>query len=277
MWGAAVVFNFGLLGYFKYAGFVCRNLSPLWEELGGRAFSAGDVHLPIGISFFSFQAMSYVIDVYRRDVPADRNFLRFGLYVFLFPHLIAGPIVRYRDIAGQLKQRPASLDQFAEGVRRLVAGLGKKLLIADTLAVTADAAFQVPPGELSLAAAWLGLVCYSLQIYFDFSGYSDMAIGLGKLFGFDFLENFRHPYAASSITDFWRRWHISLSSWFRDYVYIPLGGNRVGPFATYRNLLIVFLLCGLWHGANWTFLIWGLWHGLFLVGERLGLEVRRSR
>jgi alginate O-acetyltransferase complex protein AlgI len=269
---SAACFNLGLLGYFKYAGFVCANLSPAWEALGGSAFSAGTVHLPIGISFFSFQAMSYVIDVYRKDVPAERSLLRFGLYVFLFPHLIAGPIVRYRDIAGQLAHRPANLDQFAEGVKRLVAGLGKKLLIADTLAVAADAAFKVPPGELALSGAWLGLVCYALQIYFDFSGYSDMAIGLGKLFGFDFLENFLHPYAAATVTDFWRRWHISLSSWFRDYVYIPLGGNRAGPVATYRNLLVVFLLCGIWHGANWTFVAWGAWHGLFLIVERLGLS-----
>jgi len=268
---SAVVFNLSLLGYFKYAGFVCANLSPVWESLGGSAFTAGTVHLPIGISFFSFQAMSYVIDVYRRDVPAERSFLRFGLYVFLFPHLIAGPIVRYRDIARQLAHRPANLDQFAEGVKRLISGLGKKLLLADTLAVAADAAFQLPPGELSVSGAWLGLVCYALQIYFDFSGYSDMAIGLGKLFGFDFLENFRHPYAAAGVTDFWRRWHISLSSWFRDYVYIPLGGNRGGPLATYRNLLVVFLLCGIWHGANWTFVAWGAWHGLFLIAERLGL------
>ncbi len=256
---AAIVFDLGLLVYFKYTGFLAANLS--WP--------IAEIHLPIGISFFTFQAISYVTDVYRREVPAQQNFLRFGLYVFLFPHLIAGPIVRYKDIASQLSERCVTRDSFAEGVRRLIFGLAKKVLIADTLAVVADHLFRLPASDLTASAAWLGMVCYALQIYFDFSGYSDMAIGLGKMIGFDFLENFNYPYTAASVTEFWRRWHISLSSWFRDYVYVPLGGNRGGK--TYRNLLIVFVLCGIWHGANWTYLIWGVLHGVLLIIERLGL------
>jgi len=221
--------------------------------------------------------MSYVIDVYRREVPAQRSFLLFGLYVFLFPHLIAGPIVRYKDIAGQLASRAITDDSFALGIKRFVIGLAKKMLLANTLAQAADAIFKLPADQLSAGAAWLGIVCYTLQIYFDFSGYSDMAIGLGKMFGFDFLENFRYPYIASSVTEFWRRWHISLSSWVRDYLYIPLGGNRKGRFRTYANLMVVFLLCGLWHGASWTFIVWGAFHGLFLVVERLGLGAMLER
>jgi alginate O-acetyltransferase complex protein AlgI len=255
----AVLANLALLGWLKYSAFIASIVG----------LEPPKTHLPIGVSFFTFQAISYLVDVYRREVPAERSFLRFGLYVFLFPHLIAGPIVRYADLAASLATRTHSVDQFADGVRRFTFGLAKKVLLADTLAVVADQVFRIPPADLAPSAAWIGMVCYSLQIYFDFSGYSDMAIGLGKMFGFEFAENFRHPYAAASVTDFWRRWHISLSSWFRDYVYIPLGGSRGGPFATYRNLLIVFVLCGLWHGANWTFVVWGLWHGLFLIAERL--------
>jgi alginate O-acetyltransferase complex protein AlgI len=267
----AIVFNLGLLIVFKYARFLLENISFFWALLGGEPFTLRPQHLPIGISFFTFQSMSYVIDIYRGEVMAQRNFLRFGLYVFLFPHLIAGPIVRYRDIAGQLAKRRPKSEQFADGIRRFVVGLAKKTLLANTLATTADALFKLPPQELSAGAAWLGILSYTLQIYFDFSGYSDMAIGLGKMFGFTFLENFRYPYISASITEFWRRWHISLSSWFRDYVYIPLGGNRRGRLRTFGNLLAVFLLCGLWHGANWTFVVWGLLHGTFLVIERLGL------
>ncbi|QEL13183.1 MBOAT family O-acyltransferase [Limnoglobus roseus] len=255
----AVLSNLALLGWLKYAGFLAATLG----------YSLPAQHLPIGVSFFTFQAISYCVDVYRREVPAERSFLRFGVYVFLFPHLIAGPIVRYADLAESLATRDHTLDRFADGVRRFTMGLAKKILIADTLAVVADQVFRLPPQELAASAAWVGMLCYALQIYFDFSGYSDMAIGLGKLFGFEFAENFRYPYSAASVTDFWRRWHISLSSWFRDYVYIPLGGNRGGAFATYRNLLIVFVLCGLWHGANWTFLVWGAWHGGFLILERV--------
>jgi len=274
---AAVVLDLGLLVGFKYTPFLAANLSALSEALGGPRVPVPDVHLPIGVSFFTFQAVSYVLDVYRRDVPPERDFLLFGLYVFLFPHLIAGPIVRYRDVADQLADRAPSLDQFAAGVRRLVAGLAKKVLIADTVARAADLVFALPAADLTPSAAWLGAACYTLQIYFDFSGYSDMAIGLGKMFGFDFRENFAYPYAAGSVTEFWRRWHISLSGWFRDYVYVPLGGNRAGAWRTYRNLLVVFLLCGLWHGANWTFLAWGVYHGAFLVLERLGLGALLGR
>ncbi len=255
----AVVGNLALLGWLKYAGFVAGSLG----------YTLPPTHLPIGVSFFTFQAISYLVDVYRRDVPAERSFLRFGVYVFLFPHLIAGPIVRYADLAQSLAKRDHTLDRFADGVRRFTMGLAKKILLADSLAVVADLVFKLPPHELAASAAWVGVVCYALQIYFDFSGYSDMAIGLGKLFGFEFAENFRYPYSAASVTDFWRRWHISLSSWFRDYVYIPLGGNRGSAFAMYRNLLIVFVLCGLWHGANWTFVVWGAWHGGLLILERV--------
>ena len=278
----AVGANLALLIWFKYAGFLVATSTASLGAFGISCVPVPEVHLPLGISFFTFQAISYILDVCRKEVPTERSFLKFGVYVFLFPHLIAGPIVRYRDIAAQLTVRPVGLERFAEGVRRLGIGLAKKLLLADTFAEAADAAFGtqarfIAPGELSMAAAWLGILCYSLQIYFDFSGYSDMAIGLGKMFGFDFLENFRYPYIAESITEFWRRWHISLSSWFRDYVYVPLGGNRAGALATYRNLLIVFALCGIWHGANWTFLLWGLYHGLFLVLERLGFGAILAR
>ncbi len=255
----AVLANLALLGWLKYAAFLATTIG----------IKPPRTHLPIGVSFFTFQAISYLVDVYRREVPAERSFLRFGLYVFLFPHLIAGPIVRYADLAASLATRDHTVERFSDGVRRFTFGLAKKVLLADTFAVVADQVFRIPPADLAPSAAWIGMVCYSLQIYFDFSGYSDMAIGLGKMFGFEFAENFRHPYAAASVTDFWRRWHISLSSWFRDYVYIPLGGSRGGAFSTYRNLLIVFLLCGLWHGANWTFVVWGLWHGLFLIAERM--------
>jgi alginate O-acetyltransferase complex protein AlgI len=263
---AALVFNLGLLGYFKYAGLV-------WQALGAVAplpeFEPPP--LPIGISFFTFQALSYVIDVHRRGVAVQRNPIDFALFVALFPQLIAGPIVRYVDVAREIRARSVDRARFAAGARRFVFGLGKKLVIADVLGRTADAIFALGPEQLSTGSAWLGLVCYTLQIYFDFSAYSDMAIGLGHMLGFRFLENFDYPYVSASISEFWRRWHISLSTWFRDYLYIPLGGNRGGPWRTGRNLLIVFALCGLWHGASWTFVAWGLYHGLFLVLERVGL------
>jgi alginate O-acetyltransferase complex protein AlgI len=210
-----------------------------------------------------------VIDVSRRDATAQKSPVHAALYLLLFPQLIAGPIIRYRDIADQLARRVVSIDDFAYGVRRFVIGLAKKVLIANVVAGPADRIFSLPAAELSTAHAWLGIVCYTLQIYFDFSGYSDMAIGLGRMFGFRFPENFRWPYVATSVTAFWRRWHISLSTWFRDYLYIPLGGNRVSPARRYFNLVTVFFLCGLWHGASWNFVIWGLWHGTFLVVERL--------
>jgi alginate O-acetyltransferase complex protein AlgI len=288
----AVAFNVGLLIAFKYADW-------LWSLLGDAAVALGvmhgrlpmlgsrlppsslwhaalvnpngHIHLPIGVSFFTFQAASYVIDVYRRDVEAEKNLVNFGMYKAFFPQLIAGPIVRYRDVHDWIRDRITTREGFATGVRRFVLGLGKKVLIANTVARSGDAIFAIPRGELTTPVAWLGILCYSLQIYFDFSGYSDMAIGLGHMFGFRFLENFNYPYVSKSITDFWRRWHISLSTWFRDYLYIPLGGSRVSPPRTYLNLLIVFFLCGLWHGAAFNFLVWGLFHGVFLVIERTGL------
>lgn len=269
---SSAFFNLGILCWFKYAGFFFDNLSEAARLMGLPALPHNDIHLPIGISFFTFQGLSYVIDVARGSVEAQRNLIKFSTYLSFFPQLIAGPIVRYIDVARFLDARSIRLEQFTQGVERFIVGLSKKVLIANTLATTADAIFDTPAGSLSAEVAWLGIACYTLQLYYDFSGYSDMAIGLGKLFGFDFPENFRHPLAATSMTDFWRRWHISLSSWFRDYLYIPLGGNRQGPIRTARNLAIVFLLCGLWHGAGWTFILWGMAHGVVLILERVGLE-----
>ncbi len=226
------------------------------------------VHLPLGISFFTFQAMSYLVDVYRGENQAQRSLVNVALYIALFPQLIAGPIVRYHDIASQIRDRVISLLLINSGIQRFIYGLAKKVLIANPLGLVADQVFAISGGDLTTGTAWLGLVCYTLQIYFDFSGYSDMAIGLGRMLGFRFLENFNYPYISRSIKEFWRRWHISLSSWFRDYLYIPLGGNKKGKLRTYQNLLIVFCLCGLWHGASWTFLVWGLFHGVFLILER---------
>jgi alginate O-acetyltransferase complex protein AlgI len=264
----AVIINLGLLIAFKYSNFLVDQLNVLLGVCRGPHIKLAPVHLPLGISFFTFHAISYVVDIYRhktrRAGPLD-----FALYMTLFPHSIAGPIVRYGDIAGQIAHRMVTTAGFAEGIRRFIIGLAKKMLVANTVAVAADAIFVLPGRELNFSLAWLGVACYTLQIYFDFSGYSDMAIGLAKLFGIDFLENFNYPYAASSITDFWRRWHISLSRWFRDYLYIPLGGNRCSRARNYFNLVIVFFLCGLWHGASWTFAAWGLFHGAFLVLERM--------
>jgi alginate O-acetyltransferase complex protein AlgI len=266
--GSAVALNLGMLIWFKYANFLADNLSALLVACGGSPVSLGPIHLPIGISFFTFQAMTYVVDVYRRQAEPQRNPIHVALYIALFPQLIAGPIVRYADVARQLVRRAVTLDRFASGVSRFVVGLGKKMLIANVVSEQVDLIFALPASEWTAGLAWLGAGYYALQIYFDFSGYSDMAIGLGRMFGFEFLENFNYPYIARSIQDFWRRWHISLSTWFRDYLYIPLGGSRGGRGRTYLNLLIVFLLCGLWHGARWNFLVWGLFHGAFLVVER---------
>jgi alginate O-acetyltransferase complex protein AlgI len=265
----AVTLNLAVLGVFKYANFFADNVNALLQTAHAQPIAVPRVLLPIGISFFTFHAISYVIDVSRRDATAQKSPVHAALYLLLFPQLIAGPIIRYRDIADQLARRVVSIDDFAYGVRRFVIGLAKKVLIANVVAGPADKIFSLPAAELSTAHAWLGIVCYTLQIYFDFSGYSDMAIGLGRIFGFRFPENFRWPYVATSVTAFWRRWHISLSTWFRDYLYIPLGGNRVGPTRRYVNLVTVFFLCGLWHGASWNFVIWGLWHGTFLVIERV--------
>ncbi len=264
----AVVANLAVLAYYKYANFAFENLSLLLTSMGLDGLKFRLIVLPLGISFFTFQALSYVVDVYRGDGKVQKNPINVALYIALFPQLIAGPIVRYTDVAVQIVQRTVTRAGFSEGIRRFIFGLGKKILIANRVGATADAIFASPAGELSAAAAWLGVVCYTLQIYFDFSGYSDMAIGLGHMFGFRFLENFNYPYVARSITEFWRRWHISLSSWYRDYLYVPLGGNRVVTWRVYLNLIIVFMLCGLWHGASWNFVVWGLYHGTFLVVER---------
>jgi alginate O-acetyltransferase complex protein AlgI len=268
--------NLVVLAVFKYANFFVDNVNTLFLVLSARPLIVPRVLLPIGISFFTFHAISYVVDVYRRDATAQKSPVHAALYLLLFPQLIAGPIIRYRDIADQLACRTVTLDDFAYGVRRFVIGLSKKVLVANVVAGPADKIFAMPPAQLSAAHAWLGIVCYTIQIYFDFSGYSDMAIGLGRMFGFRFPENFRWPYIASSVQEFWRRWHISLSTWFRDYLYIPLGGNRVPPSRRYRNLVMVFFLCGLWHGASWNFVVWGLWHGAFLVVERFIHDRRRQ-
>jgi alginate O-acetyltransferase complex protein AlgI len=264
----AVVINIGLLAFFKYANFVVATLNALFKLWHLPALRSPNITLPIGISFFTFHALSYVMDVYRRKWKAATNPQDVALYIFFFPQLIAGPILRWSGIAPQLLKRAMSRELFAEGIRRFVGGLTKKVFIANIVAMPADQLFKLAPGELSMPLAWLGIVCYTLQIYFDFSGYSDMAIGLGKMFGFDFMENFNFPYISESIKDFWRRWHISLSSWFRDYLYIPMGGNRCSEPRNYFNLVTVFFLCGLWHGASWTFVAWGLYHGAFLVLER---------
>ena len=267
--------NFGFLGYFKYSNFFADNICSLFAVAGlPTAFLAefSEIALPLGISFYTFQSMSYTIDVYRGDVKASRNFIDFACYVAMFPQLVAGPIVRYRDIEVQLLRKTIKLVDLHYGVKRFIYGLAKKVLIANVMARAVDGIFALPPSELSFGIAWLGVFCYALQIYFDFSGYSDMAIGLGSMFGFHFLENFNYPYFATSLQDFWRRWHISLSTWLRDYLYISLGGNRGVPWRTYCNLWITFLLCGLWHGASWNFVLWGCGHGFFLVLERLGFS-----
>jgi alginate O-acetyltransferase complex protein AlgI len=270
----AVAFDLAVLAWFKYAGFLSDNLSFVTGGQIGRSVALSQIYLPLGISFFTFHAISYVVDVYRRTSQARKNPLEVVLYFVFFPQLIAGPIVRYKDVAAQLARRAVTLDGLAWGPRRFVVGLGKKVLIANTLGACVDHVFNTPAAEVSRPLAWFALAAYTLQIYFDFSGYSDMAIGMARMFGFRFLENFDFPYVAKSMREFWQRWHISLSRWFRDYLYVPLGGNRVAPWRVYANLAIVFFLCGLWHGAKWTFVVWGLIHGLFLVLERAGL-VRR--
>ncbi len=273
----AVFTNLALLGSFKYANFLADNLNLAIAALGLTPIQLDPVHLPIGISFFTFQAMSYVIDVYRGQAEVQRNPINSALYIALFPQLIAGPIVRYHHIAEQLLHRRVSLDGFTSGVALFIFGLGKKMLIANPMGEVADQIFAVPAEHLTFGLSWLGVTCYTLQIYFDFSGYSDMAIGLGRMFGFRFLINFNYPYIARSIQEFWRRWHISLSRWFRDYLYIPLGGNRCAPWRVYANLLTVFFLVGLWHGASWNFVLWGMVHGAFLILERSGFGALLAR
>ena len=258
----AVAANLAILFYFKYFDFAIDSINTFL----GCNFALRNIVLPIGISFFTFQGMSYVIDVYKGGVAAQKNIFKVGLYIVLFPQLIAGPIVRYKDIAVEVDNRRTTLDDFSSGIERFIIGLGKKAIIANTMAVTADAVWKNGAAGNTWMIAWIGSIAYTLQIYFDFSGYSDMAIGLGRMFGFHFNENFNLPYISKDITEFWRRWHISLSSWFRDYVYIPLGGNRRH---LYVNLAIVFLLTGIWHGASWHFIAWGVWNGAFILAERV--------
>ncbi len=267
---AAVAADLGVLAVWKYAGFATGQIAHLAHALGGPDVAVAHLALPIGISFFTFHHISYVVDVYRGVRPAQRNPLQFVTYIAMFPQLIAGPIVRYHEISEQLGEvRRNRLDDFAEGFPRFALGLAKKVVVADTVAPIANAVFGAPVAGLDTRTAWIGTLAYTVQIYFDFSGYSDMAIGLGRMFGFRLPENFARPYSAVSVTDFWRRWHMSLSRWFRDYLYIPLGGNRRGAALTYRNLVVVFFLTGLWHGAAWTFVVWGLYHGALLVVERV--------
>ena len=274
-----IALNLAILFVFKYFNMIViiieNLLSPgeggILSMKGTGQLGIKEIVLPIGISFFTFQAMSYVIDVYRNDAPVQDNILFFALYVSFFPQLIAGPIVRYADIAGQITERQETITAKSAGIKRFCYGLGKKVLLANAFAETADRIFALEPSAQTGLVAWTGIICYTLQIYYDFSGYSDMAIGLGRMFGFRFKENFNYPYISSSIREFWRRWHISLSTWFREYVYIPLGGNRRGVRRTYLNLFIVFLLTGIWHGANFTFIFWGIYYGIFLVLERIFL------
>lgn len=259
---AGIALNLGFLGVFKYTDFILENIN----SVVGTSIELTQLSLPIGISFFTFQGLSYLVDVWRKDIPAEKSVLSFGTYISFFPQLIAGPIVRYSTIAKDLHRVRFSQQGIVKGIELFSIGLLKKLLFANTAGKVADDVFNLP--EPAMGMAWIGVICYALQIYFDFSGYSDMAVGLGRVFGFRFPLNFKHPYAAGSMQDFWRRWHITLSTWFRDYLYIPLGGNRKGPFRLYFNLLAVFFFTGLWHGASWNFVAWGLWHGIFLLLER---------
>lgn len=269
----AVVINIGLLVFFKYTNFFLENIS----HITGISLGQMKLPLPLGISFYTFQALSYVIDLYRRQVDVQKSLISFGTYVALFPQLIAGPIVRIKTVAGELQERTESVDLFSQGVRRFVIGMGKKVLLANNIGLIFTQISSMDPAHLPVLTAWIGALSYTFQIYFDFSGYSDMAIGLGRMFGFHFLENFEYPYMAKSITEFWRRWHISLSTWFKEYVYIPLGGNRKGFGKQIRNILIVWLLTGFWHGANWNFVIWGLYFGLLLILEKLFLGAWLAR
>ena len=260
-----IIVDLGLLIYFKYFNFIIDNINNLFHA----HISALDVIMPIGISFYTFQALSYVIDVFRGDCKAQKDVYKLALYICLFPQLIAGPIVKYHDVAEQIEDREVNFDKVNLGVKRFIIGLAKKMLIANTLGAIADKIFTQPADTFTPLVAWLGGISYTLQLYYDFSGYSDMAIGLGLIFGFHFMENFNYPYISKSITEFWRRWHISLSTWFKQYLYIPLGGNRISKNRTYINLGIVFLLTGIWHGASWNFVFWGLWNGFFIILEKM--------
>lgn len=264
---SSIVINLGLLGFFKYADFFIDTVNLITHA----QIASPQVPLPIGISFYTFQTMSYTIDVYRKEIPAQKNILDFGVFVTMFPQLIAGPIVKYRDVAEELKKRHASIEDVAAGASRFVLGLGKKVLLANNAGLLFTSVSAMPAAELTTVMAWLGILAYAFQIYFDFSGYSDMAIGMGRMMGFHFPENFNYPYISSSITEFWRRWHITLSSWFKEYVYIPLGGNRKGRKRQLLNIFIVWSLTGIWHGAGTNFLLWGMWFAVFLILEKLFL------
>ncbi|WP_040198117.1 MBOAT family O-acyltransferase [Candidatus Soleaferrea massiliensis] len=264
---SSVVINLAILGFFKYGDFLIQNVNSVF----GLGIPLMNLTLPIGISFYTFQTMSYSIDVYRREAKVQKNILDFGTYVTLFPQLIAGPIVRYQTVADELGSRRESFDEFGSGVKRFVTGLGKKVLLANTIGQVFTLVSAQDTAAMPVLTAWIGILAYTFQIYFDFSGYSDMAIGLGRMFGFHFLENFDYPYMSKSITEFWRRWHISLGTWFREYVYIPLGGNRKGPWRQIINIMIVWLLTGFWHGASWNFALWGVYFGILLMFEKLFL------
>ncbi len=260
-----IIVNLGFLIYFKYFNFLIENINGIFQT----NIHALNIIMPIGISFYTFQALSYVIDVYRGECKVQKDIYKLALYICLFPQLIAGPIVKYHDVAEQIESREISFEKVDLGVKRFIIGLSKKMLIANTMGAIADKIFVQNPHNFTHLTAWIGALSYSFQLYFDFSGYSDMAIGLGLIFGFKFMENFNYPYISKSITEFWRRWHISLSTWFKQYVYISLGGNRCSKLKTLRNFGVVFLLTGIWHGANWTFLVWGIWHGLFIILEKI--------
>lgn len=267
-----ILFNLSLLGTFKYGNFIVENINIVAIKIGLQPFEYPGIILPLGISFFTFQALSYLIDIYRGETPVQKNLFYLALYISFFPQLIAGPIVRYNYLAPQLTVRKESLENFTVGIERFVLGLVKKVIISNQFGIIASEAFQLSPEILPQQIAWAGVFCYSFQIYFDFAGYSDMAIGLGRMFGFKLPENFEYPYTTSSIRKFWNQWHITLGAWLKSYLYIPLGGNKNGIISTYVNLFIVFVICGFWHGANWNFLVWGLVHGTFMVVERLGFE-----
>lgn len=264
----AIVVNIGLLAFFKYANFFVDITNSVFQT----EFQLQQIPLPIGISFYTFHAISYLVDVYRKIESAQRNIYKLSLYITFFPQLVAGPIIRYNDVAKQLTRRVFSSIQFTEGIQRFILGLSKKVLLANPLGSVADSIFMTSTADLTTSGAWIGIIAYTLQIYFDFSGYSDMAIGLAKMFGFEFKENFNYPYTAKSISEFWRRWHISLGSWFRDYVYIPLGGSKVARWKMYRNLIVVWALTGFWHGASWTFIAWGMYYGILIALEKSGLD-----
>lgn len=262
---ATIAVDLSFLLYFKYFNFFIDNINSIFAM----DISFLEVIMPIGISFYTFQAMSYLIDVYKGDAKVQKDIYKLALYISLFPQLVAGPIVKYRDVDEQIDHRTVTFDKVSYGVKRFIIGLAKKMLLANTLGAVADEIFGLPVAQASPQLAWVGAIFYSLQLFYDFSGYSDMAIGLGSIFGFKFLENFNYPYISKSITEFWRRWHISLSTWFKEYLYIPLGGNRKGNVRTYVNLFLVFLATGFWHGASWNFIFWGLWHGVFIIFEKM--------